>query len=55
MDDAFGPGGASTLYSERDFEKLKLSKEQGITLIRIPYWYFIKNNLFFLFNPFQKF
>lgn len=39
LDGAFGPGGASSLYSERDKMKQSLCAVYGITLIQIPYWW----------------
>jgi hypothetical protein len=39
MDGAFGPNGSTALYSERDFAKISLCKERGITMILIPFWY----------------
>jgi hypothetical protein len=49
LENAFGPGGTASLYSERDLAKVSLCKLQGISLILIPHWYaFIDDELFWL-------
>ena len=36
---AFGSSGEASLYQERDLEKKRLSREAGIVLVDVPYWW----------------